>query len=140
MENFKQKLEEIIAARLNDGKVSADIAIDAMLDFYKQNRVKADDEIENDMLLFQYGILPSGKLFYFDLTRQIADPNDDEYFQIHLTLNYKPDEIGQIESYNRWSVNDITLDEFKSVIKKTEGYKRAIAANPFEYNIELDKT
>src|SRR5689334_4171422 len=139
MEHLISKLKELINTRLKDGKISADIAIDTMLDFYKENKIIPGDKIDNDMLLFQYGISPFRPYFYFDLTRQIADPNNDEFLQIHLTLNYYSSEIGAIESYNRWSITDNTLDEFHLTIKNSDGYKRVKSVSPLGYEIEFDK-
>ena len=46
---------------------------------------------ETDMLLFEVGTFPftGQQLFYFSLTRQFPN-GEDEFFQLHLDVMYKP--------------------------------------------------
>ena len=144
VKDSKKTLEQIVKSYITDNNITPETALTSILDFYKN--YKTDTESENtddDMLLFQYGTYDwdgTGKKFEFNLTRQIIDPNDEEYHQVKLTLYYNAADIGEIESFNLWSIDRPTIDDWKKVIMETEGFNRATKIKPFDYRIELTKT
>jgi len=146
LEGLKDKLQGLVHSKLSkDVSISADLLIETMIDFYVKDKpdYPVDSEDDEDMLLFQYGTYDwdrTGAKFELDITRQLADPNDEEFYQICFTLFYRPDDIGQLEAFNSWSIDAPTLEDWKQVIKSSEGYGRAILYKPLDYRIELTKT
>jgi hypothetical protein len=144
MEDLKHKLEKIITEKLGHADISPEIAIQAIIEFYNQHKIQPEnDDSESDMLLFQYGSYDwtgNGPEFEFNVTRQIEDPDDDEFFQISLTLKYKSQETNNIESFNLWSVDCDSIEDWANEIMDTEGFKIAATLKPLEYKIELSKT
>ncbi|MBN8650372.1 MAG: hypothetical protein J0L67_03040 [Cytophagales bacterium] len=140
----KITLEGIVNSNITDDNITPGTALTSILDFYKNYKTDTGSEnADDDMLLFQYGTYDwdgSGGKFEFNLTRQIADPDDEEFYQVKLTLYYKATDIGEIESFNLWSIDKPTIDDWQKAIKDTEGFKRAIKARPFDYKVELTKT
>lgn len=49
-------------------------------------------------------------------------------------------DIGEIESFNLWSIDEPTIEEWTKVIMDTEGFKRATKVKTLDYNVELTKT
>lgn len=145
MKKLKNKLAQIVKTRLANQTITPDIAIDAMMEFYNEHKPPTPDEEnpDSDMILFQYGTYDwdgKGAKFELDFTRQIADPDGDEFFQISLTLYYKPADIGDIKASNRWSINDPTIEDWLTTIKNTEGFKRSAKAIPFKYEVDIQET
>jgi hypothetical protein len=144
VKDSKKTLEQIIKSNITDDNINPETALNSMLDFYKNYKTdKSSENADDDMLLFQYGTYDwdgSGKKFEFNLTRQITDPADEEYYQVKLTLYYKLADIGEIESFNLWSIDKPTLEDWKKVIMATEGFKRATETKPFDYKVALTKT
>ena len=140
----KKTLEQIVNSNIADDNITPETALTSIIDFYRNyNTDIGSENADDDMLLFQYGTYDwdgSGGKFEFNLTRQIADPDDEEFHQVKLTLYYKPEDIGEIESFNLWSIDKPTIDDWQKNIKDTEGFKRATKARPFDYKVELTKT
>ncbi len=140
----KKTLERIVNSTITDDNITPETALISILDFYRNYKTDTGREnADDDMLLFQYGTYDwdgSGGKFEFNLTRQIADPDDEEFNQVKLTLYYQPADIGEIESFNLWSIDKPTIDDWQKNIKETEGFKRATKARPFDYKVELTKT
>ena len=144
MKDSKNALEQIVKSHITDNNITPESALISILEFYRTYKTDVEDEnVDDDMLLFQYGAYDwdgSGGRFEFNLTRQIVDPDDEEYYQVRLTLYYKTADIGEIESYNLWSIDKPTIENWKKVITDTEGFKRAEKVKPFDYKVELTKT
>jgi hypothetical protein len=144
MNELTKKLSEIVKNKLTDKDISADIAIDSITEFYLQHKTQNITNIpDNDMLLFQYGTYdPNGQggIFELNFTRQIIDPDDDDFFQIGLTLYFRSEDIEEIESFNLWSIERLSINEWTKSVKDTDGFKRANYAKPYHYSIELNKT
>jgi hypothetical protein len=140
----KKTLEQIVKSNITDDNITPETALTSILDFYKNYKTDTGSENgDDDMLLFQYGTYDwdgKGGKFEFNLTRQIADPDDDGYYQVKLTLYYKSADIGEIESFNLWSIDEPTIEEWTKVIMDTEGFKRATKVKTFDYKVELTKT
>ncbi len=140
----KKILERIVNSNITGDNITPETALTSIIDFYKNYKTDADSEsADDDMLLFQYGIYDwdgSGEKFEFNLTRKIADRDDEEFYQVKLTLYYKAADIGEIESFNLWSIDKPTIDDWQKTIRDTEGFVRATKARPFDYKVELTKT
>ncbi|MEL7123371.1 MAG: hypothetical protein AAFO07_28245 [Bacteroidota bacterium] len=119
-------------------------ALDRFISFFKKYKVKTElEHEEEDMLLYQYGTYDwtgKGGNYEFNLTRQFAIPNDDEFMQLSLTLFYKPEIVGEIEADNSWSTNFKDLDEWTDHVKSTIGYKKVDGIKPDKIEIELLRT
>jgi hypothetical protein len=138
----KKTLEQIVKSHLVNNNITPEIALTSMLGFYK-NHPTESTEPDDDMLLFQYGTYDwdgKGGKFELNLTRQIADPNDDEFYQVRLTLYYRPGDIGEIEGYNLWNIDKPALQDWKETVADTDGFRRAAKAKPFDYKVDLVKT
>ncbi|NOS91902.1 MAG: hypothetical protein HOP30_08265 [Cyclobacteriaceae bacterium] len=139
----KKTLEEIVNKYSAGNNITPEVAIDSMLDFYKNNRAhNHNGNNDDDMLLFQYGIYDwdgTGQKFELNLTRQMAD-TDDEYNQVRLIIYYSIEEIGDVGNFNLWSTDLPDMEQWKKVIMHTEGFKRASSAKAIDYKVELINT
>ena len=98
-----------------------------------------EEPMENDMLLFQTGIYDytDEPLFYFDLVRQYPN-EDEEFYQIHVELSYKPSSENQKCNESIW--NEEIDGDFFEYIRNSESYKCASADSYEKINIYLDET
>ncbi len=98
-----------------------------------------EEQMENDMLLFQTGIYDytDEPLFYFDLVRQYPN-EDEEFYQIHVELSYKPSAENQKCNESIW--NEEIDGDFFEYIRNSESYKCASADSYEKINIYLDET
>ena len=98
-----------------------------------------EEPMENDMLLFQTGIYDytDEPLFYFDLVRQYPN-EDEEFYQIHVELSYKPSSENQKCNESIW--NEEIDGDFFGYIRNSESYKCASADSYEKINIYLDET
>jgi hypothetical protein len=106
------------------GIFNAEEIINVSLILFKEIKVKeivGDDE-NGDMLLFQYGSYDWGKgeFFEFNITRQFIKQNEDEPYQLSMTLFFEPVDC---KSYDCWSNGFDDLEKWVENIKGTEGYK-----------------
>lgn len=118
----KEKLEELVEAF----EIMTKIPIEGV-------------EKEQDMILFELGTFSfTGEpLFYFSLVRQI--PNDEEeYIQIHLVIQYKPNEINKSFSSTVWNF-DISQDIFE-YIRKSKEYLLLQKENIYNIDVYMDET
>ena len=119
-------------------------ALNGFISFFHKYKTKAElgDE-EEDMLLYQYGTYNwtgRGGNFEFNLTRQFEIPNDDDFYQLSLTLYYKPELVGEIEDENSWSTDFEDIHKWASHIKSTIGFKKVDGNKPDKIAIEFRKT
>lgn len=108
---------------------------------YKMKKVITRED--EDMLLFQYGTYNwtgKGANFELNLTRQFEISNDDEFLQLRLTLFYKPETVGEIESNNAWSIDFKNHKEWTDYIKSTIGFKKVDEIKPDKIKIDLQRT
>ncbi|MDR2633709.1 MAG: hypothetical protein LBC51_08840 [Treponema sp.] len=133
---YKKWLEK----NVNNGQLSnVDEIINVSLILFQEIKVKgiAGDAEDGDMLLFQYGLYDWGKgrFFEFDITRQFIKQNEDEPYQLSMTLLFEPTNC---ESYNCWSNDFDELEQWVKNIKETEGYKLAknLMFKKFEISFE----
>jgi len=144
---MKLGLEKIVTEKLRNSNISADIAIQSIREFYenlKHPNTNTEENPNNDMLLFQYGTYDwsgAGPQFEFNVTRQIATSEEDEFYQFSLTLKYENNtDTSNIESYNLWSEDCESIEDWIAEIKTTEGYNAVLNLKPLAYTVDLNKT
>jgi hypothetical protein len=106
--------------------------VDAVLAFYQT--VPASDppnELQADMLLFQYGTYDwgQGENFEFDITRQfiVADGEDDDAIsQLRCTVRYEPSRaLRAIGGTDLWCESKQAIASFRSAILGSPAYELA---------------
>lgn len=109
----------------------------------KAKGVSAIDEVENDMILFQYGTCnwydEVGEHFSFEIARQFILTKNQEFYQLRFTLIYDPENFKDCNGYNCWSTDFADLDQLVANIKSTQGYKKTTSFGYKSYQITLDK-
>lgn len=116
--------------------ISENMTISDIIDiFEKICNVSNKDE----MILFETGThsFTGEPLFYFSLVKQLPN-NEEEYYQIHVDILYKPDNENKLLSGAVWN-EDIDENIF-SFIRKTEAYKYTQKNNYIKVEIYLDET
>jgi len=108
----------------------------------KAKKISTHENAHNDMLLFQYGVYDwgneLGKHFTFDITRQFIDydeEDDQEMFQLSISLIYQPTIFEQLGSYSSWSSSFKSIDEWIENIKVTKGYQLTQSLPPNTYTL-----
>lgn len=136
--NLKRK-EEILEILKNEikGKEKLEELVNA---FERMTKIPIEGVgKEQDMILFELGTFcfTGESLFHFSLVRQI--PNDEEeYIQIHLVIQYKPNEINKSFSSTVWNF-DISQDIFE-YIRKSEEYLLLQKENLYNIDVYMDET
>ena len=124
LQNIETEYKSRIKEKYNEKVLSADELINASIELFNNIKVEeVDSDYEDtDMLLFQYGTYDwgSGENFEFNITRQFIFADADEPFQLSLTLFF---DAVKIESYDCWSMNFETIEDFVNDIKSSEGYR-----------------
>lgn len=120
-------------------------AVDSMIDFRDAYTInKCSNEEESDELLMEYvnhNWDPSGQPhFELTLTRQILLENEEEYYQIRLTLIFEPEKFDGIEQANFWSMDFDSLTDWKNEIEESKGFTMAARVEPVQHQISLEKT
>lgn len=108
--------------------------------FEKMSEIPVGDwEDWEDMTLFEAGTFSfTGKpMFMVSLVRQFPN-EEDEFFQLHLNVLYRPEEKNAGLSIGEWS-QDVEGDFF-AYIRETEIYCIMKDELPAEVNIYLDET
>lgn len=128
----------------NGGVPGAAELVDLSIRLFRDIKVKGisdSGETENDMLLFQYGVVhwdeESGEYFSFDMTRQFMDPDEDEPYQLSFSLRFESKPFQGTGSYNCWSDEYSVLEEFVTHIKETDGYRTAAGNLPETYQVRF---
>ena len=139
-------LEAKLRDVLNDSAKTPSLVLATVMEHYSSYQIIISDVLadNNDALLFQYGIYNwydgKGERFELDFTRQVKDPDSDEFYQLGLTLYYEPNDIGNIVPLNIWSNDCTSIIEWAAAIKNTEGFKRASKLNPIEFLVAINQT
>lgn len=112
---------------------------DRLFRTFKIKNISDLDDEDSDMLLYQYGIYSCGKelgkCFVFDITRQFMEPEEDEPYQLSISLLYDPEPFKNIDSLDCWNYEFPNLEKFFSYIKSTDGFKLADEGKPKTYQI-----
>ena len=126
----------------NENSFNANSMLELSKELFEEISVEGISNGENpsgDMLLFQYGVYDwgddHGEHFSFDITRQLIIPNDDEPYQLNLTLVYPPEPFRGTAECNFWSDEFYNLEDFITDIKSTAGFNLASKFTPIAYNL-----
>ena len=95
--------------------------------------------LESDMILFETGTFTSWAsepMFEISLVRQL--PNDDEFYQIHVDILYKPTNENKMFSEATWD-EDLSENIF-DYIRKSEVFAYAKDQEYIRVEIYLDET
>jgi len=97
-------------------------SVEEMIDLFRQVCFPMNEE---DMLLFETGTydFTGENLFYFSLTKQVENEDDDEYTQLHLDILYLPDDENKAFHKTVW--DEDLEEEFFDYIKKSEAFEYA---------------
>ena len=116
--------------------ITENIEISDIIDIFEKicNISKKDE-----MILFETGTYSfrGEPLFYFSLVTQLPN-NEEDYYQIHVDILFKPDTENKLLSGYVWN-EDIDENIF-DYIRKTEAYKYAQKNNYIKVEIYLDET
>ena len=119
---------------------NVDELIHASVTLFQEFKIKGipADDGDNDMMLFQYGTYDwgAGRFFEFDITRQFMKPNEDEPYQLSMTLFFEPNEC---ERYSSWSNEFETLEKWAENSKETEGYTTGKNAKPIKFEMGFEQ-
>ena len=108
-------------------------------DIVKSFEQMCEEPIDNDMLLFETGTFSfTGEpLFYFSLVRQFPN-GDNEFYQIHVDILFKPNSINREFTFNVWNIE--VEEYFFDYIRKSAAYEYA-KSEPYEkIDIYIDET
>lgn len=142
-DNIKETYQQMIQEMIDGGvALTAGTTVELAAKLYKELKTNiVFEREEGDMLLFQYGIYDwmdgFGEHFEFDITRQFFIPNCDEPYQLNLTLNYDAEMFKGIRSYDCWSIEFSSIEDFVAHIQTTEGFQLAEGAVPKTYRLEF---
>ena len=146
MNKLRNELQNIVENNLINGELTPEQALNSILDFYNNYGKVEDLEFPDyDMLLFQYGTYDwdgTGAKFELNFTRQIADPDpeEDEFYQIDITLFYDPEDFDELESFNTWSIDSPSLNNWADKVKNTAGFEQSTKYKPKKFEIGINKT
>ena len=108
-------------------------------DIVKAFEEMCEEPIDNDMILFETGTFSfTGEpLFYFSLVRQFPN-DDDEYYQIHVDVLFKPNITNHEFSFTVWNI-DIKENIF-DFIRKSAAFEYAKSGPYQRIDIYMDET
>jgi len=119
-------VERLEAAELSLATLTPVAGIEAMLDYYAEERVDGCIlKRDGDMLLFQWGVYDwgIGAAFEVDITRQLIDRSDKETEPQQLSLTFRFDPAAYPEGLkagNRWCQSTRKLGDFRGAISRSE--------------------
>ena len=117
--------------------VNREMTIGEMIDVFE---AMCAEKVEDDSVLFETGTFNfTGEPgFYFSVVRQFPD-GEGEYYQIHLDIQFKPDEINRAFKDVVWSdfLEDESIFDF---IRTSDAFAYAAAHTYQTINIYWDET
>jgi hypothetical protein len=134
LENIEKEYTQAIQKLLDAGRaLDSNNLIELSSALYSDIKIEGIPTNENmnaDMLLFQYGVYnwgdDLGEHFRFDITRQfITEEEDGDFYQLSLSLIYEPTNFRELRSHNSWSRDSKSIAEWIENIKATHGYQQA---------------
>lgn len=95
--------------------------------------------IEADMILFETGTFSFSDqpMFYFSLARQYPN-GEEEYFQLHLDIQYKPSNKNKLFSGSIW--NEDIGEDFFSFVRNSDAYLSMKNEKIAKIDIYMDET
>lgn len=94
---------------------------------------------EDDMILFETGTysFTGEELFYFSLVKQVP-AEDDEYYQLHIDILYKPNAENRKLNTTVW--NEDLEENIFDYIRNSEAFNYAQKDNYIKTDIYVDET
>ena len=98
------------------------------LEFFRDVKFAEYSDLDDDLLLFQYGTYDwgEGRFFEVDFTRQycrlISGLGDCEITQQHFTFYFDPTDFTEVAAFSVWSNACPDLSDFQSTITNSLGY------------------
>lgn len=94
---------------------------------------------KDEMILFETGTysFTDEPLFYFSLVKQVPN-NNEEFYQIHVDVLYKPDDENKLYSGAVW--NEEIDENIFDFIRKSEAYKYTQNNNFIKIKVYVDET
>lgn len=126
-----EKIAEYLRNTISDGMDIKDI-----VDIFENSCQPMNEE---DMILFETGAynFTGEELFYFSMVKQ-APAEDDEYYQLHIDVLYKPNAENKKFNTTVW---DEELDEnIFDYIRNSEAFNYAQKENYINVDIYVDET
>ena len=117
-------------------KITDKTPLEEIVDVFEQ---MCNIPLEEDMILFETGTFTtfaSEPVFEISLVRQFS--NDDEFFQLHVDILYKPTSENKIFSEATW--NEDLSENIFDYIRKTEVFAYAKNKEYIKVEIYLDET
>ena len=118
-------------------------AFEAMFAFYVDKRVEdVDIDSDGDMLLYQWGVysFTGPASFQLDLTRQFCIEDEDEPYQLSLTLHFAPsDSLRQLGDGNKWCDSPRALPEFRQFVESSAAFKALADAHPSRVDLDFEQ-
>jgi hypothetical protein len=125
--------------------VSIDVGFSEAFAFYRDVRpVGCDEDLDGDMLLFQWGTydLGEGRYFNLNLTRQFileGTEGDEGIFQLGFTFLYTPSPTLEVlRDGNRWCSSPAGLPEFQRYVTSSEAYRVAAGQVPAKVRLTYE--
>jgi hypothetical protein len=129
-------LERLQAAGLSLNTLTAAAGLEAMLDYYAEERaVGCDLADDGEMLLFQWGVNDwgDGAAFEVDITRQLIVANDDktEPQQLSLRFRFDPGAVPRgLKAGNKWCAAPGELAAFRKFVSRSKALKAIAQQSP----------
>lgn len=124
-------------------------AIEAFVGRYQSERADDVEDVDGDMLLFQWGTYGWGgpPSFQYEIARQFvvagfgAEEADDAMWQLHLTLHYPVTDVtASLGAGNRWCTRLDGVSEFRAFIVRTTATDYAVETHPERVELWLDRS
>ena len=146
MKKAKEDIESIFKEKVNEkGSLNVTDALQIVTDFYNEYVIIDVDgnNPDNDMLLFEYGIYDwqdgKGENYTIDIVRQFYVENDqvEGFSQLHLMLYFNCEEYRHVEAANKWSIDVESIEEWKTFVVNSQGFKSAEGKMPKAFDVFL---
>jgi hypothetical protein len=118
-------------------------ALEAMFAFYAGQRAEdvAIDE-DGDMLLYEWGVysFTGPESFQLGITRQFIVTDEDEPYQLHLTLHFTPtDALRLLKDGNKWCHSPDELPGFGHFVESSAPFNAVADAKPSRVELYFER-
>jgi hypothetical protein len=123
--------------------VSLRHALDVMFSFYAEQR--AEDvtiDQDGDMLLYKWGVysFTGPESFQLGMTRQFIVSDEDERYQLYLTLHFPPtDALRQLKSGSQWCHSPDELPAFRQSLESSAPFKALADSKPSRVELRFEQ-
>lgn len=118
-------------------------ALEAMFAFYSEQRAKnVQIDEDGDMLLYEWGVysFTGPESFQLGITRQFVVTDEDEPYQLHLTLHFAPTEaLQQLKDGNKWCHSPDELPEFRRFVESSAPFNAIADVRPSRVELYFEQ-